>query len=134
MRSKNDIHIDWTRFGKKSRRQVNAEARKEKQAIGLSGKYKRFIAHIGGKAYEVPIPDVHAIRTRMRLSQGQFAERFHISKRTIQQWEQHRAMPDMTARILLKTIERAPDIVAKAATAVQRELRSKGLAHSRVKR
>jgi putative transcriptional regulator len=119
-----DPHIDWSRVGKKSRAEINAEAREEKQRLGLTGRYKRFRAHINGKVYEIPIPDVRAIREQLKLTQSEFAERFHLSQRTIQQWEQHRAMPDMPARILLRAIQRAPEVVAAAAADVYREMRS----------
>jgi putative transcriptional regulator len=124
MPSKNneDPDIDWSRFGKKSRAETNAEARREKAALGLTGKSKRFIAHVGGATYEIPIPDVRAIRERMHLSQAEFSQRFQISKRTIQQWEQRRAMPDMPARILLKAIEDSPETIERAAAAVRDQL------------
>ena len=60
-----------------------------------------------------PIPDVKAIRRRLGLSQAQFATRFGFSVRTVQQWEQGRAIPDRPARILLKVIERAPETVER---------------------
>jgi putative transcriptional regulator len=122
--SNRDPHIDPSRFGKKSREQINAEAAAEKKRLGLTGRYKRFRAHINGNVYDVPIPDVRAIREHLKLSQAQFAERFHLSQRTIQQWEQHRAMPDMPARVLLKAIQRAPDVIADAAAEVQREMKA----------
>lgn len=124
MQSKSDAHshIDRARFGKKSRAKVNCEARKEKKLLGLAGQYKRFLAHVGGVTYEIPMPDVRAIRERMHLSQSEFSERFQISKRTLQQWEQRRAMPDMPARILLKAIEDSPDTIAQAASAIRDEL------------
>jgi DNA-binding transcriptional regulator YiaG len=122
--NKGDPHIDPSRVGKKSRQQINREAAAEKKQLGLTGRYKRFRAHINGTVYEVPIPDVRAIREHLKLSQAEFAERFHLSPRTIQQWEQHRAMPDMPARVLLKAIQRAPNVIAEAAAEVQREMES----------
>jgi DNA-binding transcriptional regulator YiaG len=119
-----DSHADWSRIGKKSRAQVNAEAAEEKRRLSLSGRCKRFRAHIHGQAYDVAIPDVRSIREHLKLSQAEFAARFGLSARTVQQWEQHRAMPDMPARILLKAIQRAPDVVAAAAADVQREFTS----------
>jgi DNA-binding transcriptional regulator YiaG len=116
--------MDVSRLGKKSRKDVNAEAAAEKRRLGITGRYKRFRAYINGNVYEVAIPDVRAIREKLHLSQAEFAERFHLSQRTVQQWEQHRAMPDMPARVLLKAIQHAPDIIAAAAAEVQRELRS----------
>jgi|GEM_PF-2641962 len=118
-----DPHIDWSRFGKEPQEQVNAEAAEEKRSLGLTGRYKRFRAHIHGKTYEISIPDVRAIREHLNLSQAEFAKRFHLSRRTIQQWEQRRALPDMPARVLLKAIERAPEVIAEAAAEVAKALR-----------
>ena len=121
--SKNrDPHIDWSRFGKKSRAEINAEAAKEKKSVGLSGRYKRFRAHVNGKIYDISIPNVRMIREQLNMTQAEFAKRFHLSQRTIQQWEQGRSLPDMPAIILLKAIEKAPKIVAEAAAEVGREI------------
>lgn len=60
------------------------------------------------------VPDVRAIRQAMGLSQDAFANRFRLSLRTLQQWEQGRAIPDRTARLFLMTIASAPDVVAAA--------------------
>jgi DNA-binding transcriptional regulator YiaG len=122
-----DPHVDWSRLGKKSRAEINAEAAEEKRRLGLSGRYERFRVHINGEARDLPIPDVRAIREQLKLTQAEFARRFQLSQRTVQQWEQHRAMPDMPARVLLKAIQRAPDVVAAAAAEVYRELKSRGL-------
>jgi putative transcriptional regulator len=59
-------------------------------------------------------PDVRAIRRKLRLSQSQFAKRFGFSVRTIQEWEQGRALPDRPARILLRVIAKSPKTVARA--------------------
>ena len=59
-------------------------------------------------------PDVRAIRRKLRLSQAQFAKRFGFSVRTIQEWEQGRALPDRPARILLRVIAKSPKTVARA--------------------
>ncbi len=64
-----------------------------------------------------PVPDVKAIRRRLGLSQARFAARFGFSVRTVQQWEQGRAIPDRPARILLKVIEAAPETVKRAVSA-----------------
>ena len=123
-KSNKDPHIDWSRFGKKSRKQVNAEAAEEKRSLALTGTFKRFRAHVNGNVYEIPIPDVRAIREALRMSQQEFAQHFHLSQRTLQQWEQRRALPDMPARILLKAIQRAPDVIAEAAAEVRQEMES----------
>jgi putative transcriptional regulator len=57
-------------------------------------------------------PNVRELRTKLGLSQEAFSERFGISLRTLQQWEQERRLPDGQAALLLRIIERAPNIVA----------------------
>ncbi len=55
--------------------------------------------------------DVASIRRRMGLSQHDFARRFGFSVRALQDWEQHRRVPERSARILLKIIEKRPEAV-----------------------
>lgn len=64
--------------------------------------------------YNPPVPDVKAIRHKLGLSQAAFARQFGFSVRTVQQWEQGRAVPDRPARILLRVIETAPNTVKRA--------------------
>jgi putative transcriptional regulator len=66
------------------------------------------------RVYNPPVPDVKAIRHKLRLSQAEFAQQFGFSVRTVQQWEQGRAIPDRPARILLRVIETAPQAVERA--------------------
>ncbi len=63
------------------------------------------------------LPDVRAIRRKLRLSQAEFAKRFGFSVRTVQEWEQGRAIPDGPARILLRVIEQSPKLVERAVAA-----------------
>ena|SRR5438309_1326488 len=58
-----------------------------------------------------PLPDVRSIRRKLGLTQAEFAKRFGLSRRTIEQWEQGRAVPDRPARILLAVIDRDPQAV-----------------------
>ena len=55
--------------------------------------------------------DVASIRRRLGLSQHDFAHRFGFSVRAVQDWEQHRRVPERSARILLKVIEKRPEAV-----------------------
>ena len=59
-------------------------------------------------------PDVRSLRERLGLSQEAFAERFQISLRTIQEWEQRRRVPEGPALTLLRVIERDPKAVERA--------------------
>lgn len=63
------------------------------------------------------VPDVQAIRRKLGLSQSEFAVRFGFSVRTIQEWEQGRAVPDRPARILLRVIDKSPKTVERAVAA-----------------
>ena len=58
--------------------------------------------------------DVKAIRRQLNMSQSEFARRFGFSMDALQNWEQGRRFPDSTARVLLKVIERHPEVVEDA--------------------
>lgn len=62
-----------------------------------------------------PPPDVRAIRKSLGLTQSEFARRFGLSYRTVQQWEQRRSPPQGPAEILLRVIECDPEVVERAA-------------------
>jgi putative transcriptional regulator len=57
------------------------------------------------------VVDVRALRRRLKMSQERFARSFHLSVGTVRDWEQGRSVPDRPARVLLKLIERNPEIV-----------------------
>jgi putative transcriptional regulator len=58
--------------------------------------------------------DVKAIRERVNMSQGEFAQRFGFSKRTLQHWEQGLRVPTGPARAFLTVIAREPEAVRRA--------------------
>lgn len=60
------------------------------------------------------VPDVRTIRKRLNLSQSEFADIYHLSLRTLQDWEQQRSRPDMTAIAFLTAIENDPKAVKGA--------------------
>jgi putative transcriptional regulator len=59
-------------------------------------------------------PQVRVIRTALRLSQEDFAVRFHIPLGTLRDWEQGRKEPDAAARAYLRVIARNPTAVVEA--------------------
>jgi putative transcriptional regulator len=69
-------------------------------------------------------PEVAQLRLKFRLSQEEFAERFGLSLRTVQQWEQRRRMPEGPAKLLLRLIEDEPEAVERVVRA-NRERQSK---------
>lgn len=58
--------------------------------------------------------NVSDIREKYHLTQLEFSKLFGFSLRTLQQWEQGRRKPHGSARVLLKVIEYAPDVVNEA--------------------
>ena len=71
-------------------------------------------SQLGPARVVIPGPDVRALRERLGLSQEAFAQRFQLSLRTVQDWEQQRRVPEGPARVLLRVIEREPEAAARA--------------------
>lgn len=79
------------------------------------------LAHVRG---EVELPcrivddpaaeHILALRKRMKLSRREFADRFGLDARALQEWEQGRRVPDRAARVLLTVIDRDPEAVVRA--------------------
>jgi putative transcriptional regulator len=71
-------------------------------------------------AYGIHIPaniDVKAIRTKLKMTQEEFAGRFGFSINTLRHWEQGRRVPEGPTRAYLLVIERNPKAVQKALSA-----------------
>jgi putative transcriptional regulator len=69
------------------------------------------------RAYRIHVPrkiDVKAIRTRLDMTQEEFAGRFGFSVNTLRHWEQGSRQPEGPTRAYLLVIERAPKAVQKA--------------------
>ncbi len=58
--------------------------------------------------------DVRAIRTRLGMTQEEFAGRFGFSVNTLRHWEQGKRQPEGATRAYLLVIDRAPRAVQKA--------------------
>ena len=55
-----------------------------------------------------------ALRKRLRLSRQEFADRFGLDARVLQDWEQGHRVPDRAARVLLTVIDHDPEAVVRA--------------------
>jgi putative transcriptional regulator len=69
------------------------------------------------RTYRVHIPatiDTRAIRKKLKLTQAQFAARYHIPVATLRDWEQGRRVPDAPARALIAAIREEPEAVRRA--------------------
>jgi len=54
------------------------------------------------------------VRESLELSQAEFAHRFGMSLRSLQEWEQARRLPDLAVLAYLRVIERNPRAVQTA--------------------
>ena len=63
------------------------------------------------KVTHYPESNVKKIRSKLELSQSQFAALLGISVGTLQGWEQERRKPQGPARVLLKIAETHPEVV-----------------------
>ena len=59
--------------------------------------------------------EIRALRLEQQLSRAEFARRYGLDMRALQDWEQGRRTPDRAARMLFRLIRMAPDQVAQAA-------------------
>ncbi|HUB97565.1 MAG TPA: helix-turn-helix domain-containing protein [Stellaceae bacterium] len=67
--------------------------------------------------YRVHVPahiDVRAIRTKLHMTQAEFAARFGFSVNTLRHWEQGKRQPEGPTRAYLLVIAHAPKAVQKA--------------------
>ena len=60
------------------------------------------------------VPTIRALRKKLKLTQEQFAARFHLPLGTVRDWEQGAHRPDRAAQVLLTVIAKDPDAVARA--------------------
>ncbi len=68
-------------------------------------------------AAEMACALVRLVRSRLGLSQAEFAARFHVPVGTLRDWEQNRKQPDAAAIAYLRVIGKEPEIVARALVA-----------------
>jgi putative transcriptional regulator len=69
------------------------------------------------KGYKVTLPetvDDRGLRTRLRLSQARFADRFGLSVDAVRHWESGRRQPEVAPRALLVVIAAAPAFVLRS--------------------
>jgi putative transcriptional regulator len=85
-----------------------------KQALAfVQGREAGCVVHIPDEI------DVARIRKKMNMSQREFAAYFGVSARTVQEWEQGRAVPSQPSRALLMVIDREPQAVRRALVSFQ---------------
>lgn len=101
---------NWHKVKKLTDQQINKAAKTDKDALPSSkNKLKKF------KRVNPPaLIDISHLRKKLHISQEQFAAYFGISKRTLQEWEQGRRIPNGPARALITVIAKEPKAVQRA--------------------
>ena len=107
-----------------SKKNSNAAEVMTERGKRLVESLRQATAYAGGErklaAYTYNVPghvDVRAVREKTGLSQREFAAVYALNARTLQQWEQGRAQPDLATRAYLTVISRNPDAVLEALSA-----------------
>ena len=86
------------------------------EALGLKllQSVREMKAAKAARVTEVGPNEVAQARQGTGLSQAQFAQALHISKRTLQEWEQGRRLPSGAAQALIRIAMRHPEVVREA--------------------
>src|SRR5258708_4477128 len=86
-----------------------------RRGLGQAVAYARGEAKKRDDKVRVPaLIDVRAIRTKLGMTQEEFAGRFGFSVNTLRHWEQGKRQPEGPTRAYLLVIARAPKAVQKA--------------------
>jgi len=111
---------------RKPSRKSSGRSSNERTRLGhvLVESAKEIVRHVKGEielpmkvVRVVPDVDVRAIREGQGLTRGQFAERYGLQVRAIQEWEQGRRRPEPAVRAYMLVIKNQPKAVRKALTA-----------------
>jgi putative transcriptional regulator len=102
-----------------AKRTTKKAAPRRKLGREVSSALREVLAHVRGEA---PLPvehvppdlDVREIRRRLGMTRSEFAGRFGLDDRAVQDWEQGRRRPDRAARVLLAVIDHDPAVVERA--------------------
>ncbi len=81
-------------------------------SIEEAGKIRRGEAKVS-RSFELPEPDVKAIREGVGFSQSKFAALIGVNVRTLQNWEQGHRHPTGPAKVLLRLVQTDPVSVFK---------------------
>jgi len=96
---------DWKRLAAMSEEEVQAAALADPDAQPLTAVYRAPMKRV---------PRIKTLRRALRLTQEDFAARYHIPLGTLRDWEQGRCEPDQPARAYLTVIARDPEGVMHA--------------------
>ena len=67
-----------------------------------------------GRITKISSPDAKSVRTKIGLSQSEFAQLIGVKVATLRNWEQHRRQPTGPAAALLTIVEKEPEAALRA--------------------
>lgn len=67
-----------------------------------------------GRVTEISVPDAKSVRTKVGLSQNEFAKLIGVKVATLRNWEQHRRHPTGAAAALLMIVDKEPEAALRA--------------------
>ena len=104
--------VDWRAVARTSDREIDAQIAGDLDTAPIFTDWE--LAH-ARRVLPSPTPkDVRGLRTRLGLSQSQFASRFGLSIETLRNYEQGSRRPNGPARVLFEVIATEPDAVTRA--------------------
>ena len=95
-------------------RKVKAPSAGEELGLKLLQSVREVKAGKFARVVQVMVNEVVEARQSAGMSQAEFASALHISKRTLQEWEQGRRSPSGAAQALVRIAKHHPDVLREA--------------------
>jgi putative transcriptional regulator len=95
-------------------RKTKASSSAEELGLKLLQSVREMKARKFARVTQVTVNEVVEARQSTGMSQAEFASALHISKRTLQEWEQGRRSPSGAAQALVRIAKRHPEVLREA--------------------
>ena len=95
-------------------RKVRASPSGEEIGLKLLQSVREMKERQFARVTQVAVNEVIEARQSTGMSQAEFASALHISKRTLQEWEQGRRSPSGAAQALVRIAKRHPEVLREA--------------------
>ena len=95
-------------------RKTKAASSAEELGLKLLQSVREMKARKFARVTQVTVNEVVEARQSTGMSQAEFASALHISKRTLQEWEQGRRSPSGAAQALVRIAKRHPEVLREA--------------------
>lgn len=104
-----ETDTDWDALAALTEEQIHTAALSDPDAQPIPAGNAQELERLGLRH----VPNVRKLRTRLGLTQEEFAVRYRIPVGTLRDWEQGRKFPDAPARAYLTVIAKNPKAVAE---------------------